>query len=186
MQSDMFQAVLALEKQIFFAVHNLQRYHLDFILGWPTYLGTTAGYVLSALPLMYFWDKKRFKLRFLFLLIYLYAVQGITHILKIAVARPRPFRSPAMKDVQVLFAEPASHSFPSGHAACVFAAAVLLGHWYPRGRVFFYGFAVLVSLSRMYVGVHYPLDLLAGAALGAGLGLVAVYLDDRRQPTPTA
>jgi undecaprenyl-diphosphatase len=59
-----------------------------------------------------------------------------------------------------------SSSFPSGHAATAFACATMLAASVPRLRVPIFALAVLVALSRLYNGDHYPLDVLAGAALG--------------------
>jgi undecaprenyl-diphosphatase len=63
-------------------------------------------------------------------------------------------------------------SFPSGHATTAFAAALLLSLWYPRWAGVFVGLAVLVGLSRMVLGSHFPSDIVAGALLGGGVALV--------------
>jgi undecaprenyl-diphosphatase len=70
---------------------------------------------------------------------------------------------------------PASASFPSGHAATAFAAAVAIGLVHPRLRRPLLALAVVVALSRVYLGVHYVLDVLAGTALGVVVGLAAGY-----------
>ena len=70
---------------------------------------------------------------------------------------------------------PASYayaSFPSGHATTAFATALLLAFWYPRQAGLFIGLAVLVGLSRVMLGAHFPSDVLAGAVLGSGVALV--------------
>jgi membrane-associated phospholipid phosphatase len=69
----------------------------------------------------------------------------------------------------------AEASFPSGHATTAFAAAVLLGLWYPRWAGAFVGLAMLVGLSRVLLGAHFPSDVFAGALLGSGAALV-VYV----------
>jgi undecaprenyl-diphosphatase len=72
-----------------------------------------------------------------------------------------------------LVAIPENASFPSGHAATAFAAATAIAILSPRMRPYALGLAAAVALSRLYLRVHYPLDVLAGALLGAGLGVLA-------------
>jgi undecaprenyl-diphosphatase len=65
---------------------------------------------------------------------------------------------------------------PSGHASTSFAGAVVLTALVRRAAPALFVLALLVAVSRVYVGVHYPLDVVAGAALGAAVGLAAVWL----------
>jgi membrane-associated phospholipid phosphatase len=107
------------------------------------------------------------------------AAASLTAVLKELVDRVRPaLADPA---IEALVATPGSASFPSGHAATAFAAAVAVGAFHPRIRWPLLGLAVLVGLSRIYLGVHYVLDVLAGAALGITLGLAVVYATRRLQ-----
>lgn len=65
-------------------------------------------------------------------------------------------------------------SFPSGHAATGFAGAVSLTYLWRRGAPLFFLLAAAIAFSRVYVGVHYPGDVLAGAVLGTAVGLAWV------------
>ena len=90
----------------------------------------------------------------------------VTELIKLLIHRPRPFA--ALSGVHQLIAKGVTDwSFPSGHAAVAFALAVGISV-YSRtwGRAAFF-LAALVALGRVVVGVHYPSDVIAGAALGA-------------------
>lgn len=67
-------------------------------------------------------------------------------------------------------------SFPSGHATIAFAMAGVLSAYEPKFRTWFYALAVCISLSRIVVGVHYPLDVIAGAVFGWGIGQSVLYM----------
>jgi undecaprenyl-diphosphatase len=75
-----------------------------------------------------------------------------------------------------LVALPADASFPSGHAATAFAAATAIAILTPRMRPYVLGLAAAVALSRVYLRVHFPLDVLAGGLIGAALGAVAALI----------
>jgi undecaprenyl-diphosphatase len=66
---------------------------------------------------------------------------------------------------------PATYSFPSGHATVAFACATVLALAVPRLAWPLYGLAAAIAFSRVYVGVHYPFDVLAGAVLGVGIAI---------------
>ncbi len=87
--------------------------------------------------------------------------------------RPRPFK--VLEGVRQLV-DAHSSSFPSSHAANTFAAGVFLALRFAKLRWILI-VPVLVAYSRVYVGVHYPLDVLAGAALGALIGGTFAMID---------
>ena len=93
----------------------------------------------------------------------------LTALIKEVVPRHRPFE-------RQLGPPERTHSFPSGHTATAFAGATILASFLPRYRVPLYVLAVLIALSRLYNGVHYPTDVLAGAVLGLGVAIALLLL----------
>jgi len=93
-------------------------------------------------------------------------------ILKPFFERIRPFES--IPHVLQL-AGAAGYSFPSNHAANTFAAATVVTFFNRKAGVWFLGLAFLISFSRVYCGVHYPLDVFGGAAIGAAIGFLTVF-----------
>lgn len=85
-------------------------------------------------------------------------------ILKRATARPRP----DLAGLPPLAPTPSPLSLPSSHTACAVAAAMTFGELLPPAGL--WGLAALTAASRPYLGVHYPSDVLAGAALGCAVG----------------
>jgi undecaprenyl-diphosphatase len=101
--------------------------------------------------------------------------------LKALLDRPRPFEDLGAADP--LLGATLGTSLPSGHAATSFAGALLLAYLTGRAIPALLALAVLISFSRVYVGVHYPLDVLAGAVLGAAVALATIALVRARRRT---
>ena len=88
----------------------------------------------------------------------------VNTLLKFAVQRDRP--PTIILDPEPLMEVPTTSSFPSGHTSTSFACAYVISRLAPRLTVVVFVLAALIGFSRIYVGVHYPLDVLAGAVLG--------------------
>ncbi len=104
----------------------------------------------------------------------------LTQVVKHLVGRARPRAAlPPWEHFGPSF-DSDMHSFPSGHTATSFALAAVLASRFPRWAWLFYLVAALVGLGRVASGSHYPSDVLAGALLGLGVGLVLAGMARRR------
>ena len=104
-----------------------------------------------------------------------YCAGWVEDTLKVTVARVRPCR--ALENLRLITACPKSYSMPSGHAISSFASALPLFYLTRQyvaltWRLYPLILASLIAFSRLYLGVHYPTDVLAGAFLGALIGLL--------------
>jgi membrane-associated phospholipid phosphatase len=107
------------------------------------------------------------------------AVDGVlTYGLKAAIDRPRPYVT--YPDIIDPYRFMTSKSMPSGHTSLAFTTATALSLKYPKWYVIApsYFWACSVGYSRMNLGVHYPSDVLAGAALGAGSAYLTMLIND--------
>jgi len=114
--------------------------------------------------------------------------EGISLGLRDWIGRRRP--PLVYPDPKPLVGVPHSGAFPSGHTTTAFACATVLAWASPRLAVPAFGLAAAIGFSRIYVGVHWPLDVLGGAVLGTLIGLGAIALlrlaaDRRRSPQAT-
>lgn len=101
-------------------------------------------------------------------------------VVKELVRRPRPPQF-LVGSVSAA-AAPEGLSFPSGHATAAFALAAVLSACWPRHRAWWWTLAAGVAFSRIYLGVHFPSDCLAGAVLGSGMVMIAIWWGRRCAP----
>jgi undecaprenyl-diphosphatase len=106
------------------------------------------------------------------------------YAVKPMVDRPRPFV--ADPGARVIGGKPDDASFPSSHSANAFAAAYVLSRALPSARLAWLILAALIAVSRVYLGVHYPLDVGVGALIGLACGALAWTLVSRLLRSPRA
>jgi undecaprenyl-diphosphatase len=106
--------------------------------------------------------------------------QIASHVIKPLFARPRPCIT--LPDVHLLTNKKTSFSFPSSHAANFFAAAAFFSYFFRKYRWWFFAIATMVAYSRIYIGIHYPFDAIAGAFLGIFCAYLILYAWKHLEP----
>jgi len=169
---------LYFDREIFEGVSLIRNFALnDFFLG-ITFVSSEI-IIFFVLTSLFLWrDNKRRWIAPLWLTLALSAV--VSFLLKVSIQRQRPFQLGFISTLPVL--EKASYlvwnfSFPSFQAMLAFCALPLLNREFPRFRYFWGVFAVLVAFSRVYFGLHFLSDVLAGGLIGYAIGLLIVMAE---------
>lgn len=151
--------------------HGMHQPWLDPVMMWLTDPGPWKIPILALTGLLFLLRGRRGVLGVLVLALTLTVSDQLSsHVLKKMFRRMRP--SEALADTNPLFGVRRTHSFPSTHAVNFFAGAPVIAAVFPGAAIAAYSLAGAVSFSRVYVGDHYPFDVLAGAGLGIFLGLL--------------
>ena len=104
-----------------------------------------------------------------------FAISGlIAQIIKHLVDRDRPCI--VLADAKVVGPAPSSQSFPSGHTTSAFAICTILSLIIPNATIPFFLLALLCGISRIYLGVHWPSDVVVGALLGTITSLIVYFI----------
>ncbi len=163
-----------------FLLLNFRGHHplwLDRVMWIFTQIGNGAFGILLGIS-YYFAGERRLAV---ILLLGIFSLWLAVELVKAIVERSRPFLT--LEGTRIIGWRERGKSFPSGHTSQAFFMATLLAQHYVQHSAFallLYGIAALVGFTRIYVGAHYPRDVLGGAILGSvwGIlsGLVSVYL----------
>ncbi|MBI4651186.1 phosphatase PAP2 family protein [Candidatus Desantisbacteria bacterium] len=151
--------------RFFFILIN-KTWHNAFLDIFFTFITEKKNWILPLLVLVIFLIIYIKKSR-IFLLVGLLSVlitdQLTSNFIKDIIMRPRPFNS--IPDTRLLVST-GNFSFPSSHAANIAGIALLATLYYPKFTYIYWISVFLISYSRIYVGVHYPSDVLAGIFIG--------------------
>lgn len=150
----------------------------ELVIGWhDSFFNFFFAYITSyivvvafslGVPTVWLWLDQKYKAIVPLWMSVFFAVM-ISYLIKIIVQRPRP------TDAYVLFANTNS-SFPSLHTSTAFATLAVLHLAYPQYTKYFIIFGLFVAASRMYFGLHYLSDTIAGVLFGYGIGFFIVHL----------
>ncbi len=174
----MFMNLQALDGGILLWLQSVRQPLLDGILTLYTQLGN-AGVAWIVLSVVLLFFRRTRKGGALALCAMLFGLIGTNLVLKNLFQRMRPYEVVEGLTHLVHITDP--NSFPSGHTTASFAAGVVWFRTLPArwARVLALASAFLMGFSRLYVGVHYPTDVLAGAVMGTVCALLALWLGKR-------
>lgn len=157
------------DKLVFCTINKRTRCStLDIFMPLFTQLGS-AEFTISIVLLMYLFGGRFMDGVALMCALSLSSSHLAAHIIKRAVNRPRPWQS--IEGIDPYNFNLIAYSFPSGHTTAAFSIGIVLALCMAQLSGLFFLVSSLVGLSRIYLGVHYPSDVLAGC----GLGTIAAY-----------
>lgn len=166
-----------MELQILHWFESLHNPVLDPIMYFFTMLGEIGIFwILLALAALTLLPKKYRKVGLTMAVALLLSVIMCNGVMKNVFARIRPFHAdPSFESLYNIFAGISDWSFPSGHTSASFAAALGIFMWYKKEGSWALVIASLISLSRLYLTVHYPSDVLVSLLLGSLYGVLAYF-----------
>lgn len=160
---DLFLEIVASFKNIVF----------DYLLTWASREITVTVFFFIMTSLFLWEEKKRDYIVPLWLSFITTLV--VTTVLKLLFMRDRPFYTEIVPLMDII-----SYSFPSGHVAICFSALPVLDREFPKIKWFWIIFALAVAFARLYFGLHYLSDIIAGMILGYGIGFLLLNSKLRR------
>jgi len=131
--------------------------------------------ILIGLALLFWLGKKRGRITVVLIILTIATADPLcARVLKPAFKRMRP--SHTLSDVRIVHKKGGKYGFPSNHAANVTATMVVLIFFYRRYKYLCGSLAILVGYSRIYLGVHYPTDVIIGALIGIMLAFLWILI----------
>ena len=129
------------------------------------------GHILAGAVILLFYRKWKIILQAIFAAVLARLV--IVEVIRWLWERPRPF---VENNINLLLDHSDSSSFPSGHAAFFFALSLVVYKYNKKAGIVFFLASFLISISRVFVGVHWPSDISAGALVGIFSGWIVIKI----------
>jgi undecaprenyl-diphosphatase len=169
-------SILLLDTKLFFFINqNLANPFFDLIMPFITNLNNWRIPILLAwFVLMLKGGKKGRVVGILLIFVLITSDLLSSAVIKPFIGRFRPCH--LYENIRLLVNCGGKYCFPSSHASNISAFAVLFSYFYRKGIIFFLTIAVVVGFSRIYVGVHYPIDVLAGYVVGSSCAFLIARL----------
>jgi len=173
----MFHLFETLDIKIFFLINqSLSNPVFDFIMPLITNKNNWVLIIISLLFYLAILNGRRGQIAFVILIITIGFTDSFSSfILKPYIGRIRPSHD-IYEYINLLVAKGGKWSMPSNHAANISAIAVVLSYFYDKMKIPLYSLAGIISFSRVYVGVHYPADVLVGGVFGYGIAWLILSL----------
>lgn len=152
---------------------NLRAPWLNPVMNFITNLGNEGIFWIALIILMFFFKKTR-KIAVCAAISMILTLVLVNIALKPMIARTRPYV--LLENLTFITKQPGDHSFPSGHSAHALAASwVMFRMMKKKYGVPLLVLGILIALSRLYVGVHFPTDVIAGCACGMIMAEIAMF-----------
>ena len=188
----MLQWFIELDKNVFLYINGIHSPAWDNVMWWITRARTWIPLYIVLLVIVIYKERPyRFIFTILFVALVVTLCDQFSVLIKNLVERPRPTHDPEIANLVHIVNNyrGETYGFVSSHAANFFGVATFLSNQFKHFRwsLFLFIWALVIVYSRVYMGVHYPLDIICGAMLGVLIGILcytlkvrtAVYVEQR-------
>ncbi len=156
--------------------NRMKTKHLDGFMYKVTNLGGVLFISFTVILILIF-GKNTYEYLGFEMLVSMMICQSIVYSLKAILSRERPYK--ILEHLNTFGIEMKDYSFPSGHSASSFSIATTIALNNPNLAIYVFILAMIVGISRIYLGVHYPTDVAVGIILGVGISIIVhLYLLD--------
>jgi len=171
-------SILNLDKTLFLIINSSHNYLLDYLMLAASVVAEYGLIWIVAAAILLIIDKKHGRTIFVLIagvVVVTFLIDDV--LIRQFVYRERPYL--ALDNIHQLGIKWTSSSFPSRHASLAVASAIILGKYYKNLMIPLVLFVLIILYSRPYLGMHYPLDILAGVGVGIISAKLAIWFERR-------